>query len=123
MGRVYYTYYSYDREGRGYIGAKPSGSEVPEEDGYLGSFTDSTFSPIGKVILGRYDSGQEALEAEYAIQRLFNVGKSDHFVNVKIGGMSSTWADPAKTWARYTSEERIRHDSFLREMCQAWDGY
>ena len=35
--KVYYTYYSYEEFGRGYIGAKPSGwNGCPEKDPYKG---------------------------------------------------------------------------------------
>jgi hypothetical protein len=78
----YYTYYSYEEWGRGYIGAKPSGCEcLPQEDPYLGSFYDKTFKPTHKIVLGVYASPEECLEAEIKLHRFFDVDINPHFAN------------------------------------------
>ncbi len=78
----YYTYYSYEEWGRGYIGAKPSGCEcLPEEDPYLGSFCDKTFKPTHKIVLGVYASPEECLEAEIKLHSFFDVDINPHFAN------------------------------------------
>ena len=78
----YYTYYSYEEWGRGYIGSKPSGCTcLPEEDPYMGSFTDKTFRPTQKIILGVYYSPEECLSAEVELHEFFDVAKNSHFAN------------------------------------------
>jgi len=81
--KKYYVYYSYEEWGRGYIGAKPSGYEGnPEDDPYLGSFTDKTFRPSKKVILGVYFTPEECLEAEVKLHEFFQVDVNPHFANL-----------------------------------------
>ena len=81
--KKYYTYYSYEEWGRGYIGARPSGCECnPEEDLYMGSFKDKTFKPNKKIILGVYSTPQECLEAEVKLHEFFEVDINPHFANL-----------------------------------------
>jgi NUMOD3 motif. len=79
---TYYTYYSYEEFGRGYIGCRkcPDG-KTPETDTYLGSYSDKTFKPTAKVILTTHDSADEALSAEIKIQRFYKVVENPHFAN------------------------------------------
>ena len=81
--KKYYTYYSYEKWGRGYIGSKPSGyAGNPEEDPYLGSFRDKTFNPTEKIILGVYATPGEALKAEIKLHEFFKVDINPHFANL-----------------------------------------
>ena len=81
--KKYYTYYSYEEWGRGYIGSRPSGCECnPEEDLYMGSFKDKTFTPTNKIILGVYSTPQECLEAEVTLHEFFKVDINPHFANL-----------------------------------------
>lgn len=79
---LYYTYYSYEEFGRGYIGYRkcPSG-ETPESDQYLGSFNDKSFKPTSKIVLTVHNSKEDAILAEIKIQKLFNVVDNPHFAN------------------------------------------
>lgn len=79
--RTYYTYYTFGEDGRGYIGCKPSGSENPESDGYLGSFSDDTFNPTHKVVISTHATPEEALKAEVSLHALFEVAIEPHFAN------------------------------------------
>ena len=80
--RIYYTYYSYEEWGRGYIGSKPSGWEGnPEEDPYMGSFYDKTFKPTQKIILGTYSTPKECIDAEIKLHNFYEVHKNPHFAN------------------------------------------
>lgn len=80
--KFYYTYYSYEEWGRGYIGAKPSGCICsPEEDPYVGSFSDKTFKPTQKIVLGVYSSPEECLKAEIKLHSFFEVDINPHFAN------------------------------------------
>jgi hypothetical protein len=78
----YYTYYSYEEWGRGYIGSR--GCEcLPEEDvKYFGSFKDKTFNPTQKIILkSDYSTREEAYADEIILQEYYKVVENPHFVN------------------------------------------
>lgn len=79
---IYYTYYSYEEFGRGYIGYRkcPEG-ETPETDKYMGSYKDKTFKPTSKIILTVHSSAEEAVLAEIKIQNLYKVVENPHFAN------------------------------------------
>lgn len=80
MSCWYYVYYSYEEWGRGYIG-KRSSKVPPEQDSYLGSFKDKTFNPTQKIILGIFNTAQEALENEILLHNFYDVAKNPHFAN------------------------------------------
>jgi hypothetical protein len=79
-GVWHYTYYSYEIGGRGYIGKRTS-RVPPQDDPYLGSFSDKTFQPTHKIVIATYDSAEDAYRAETALQILFTVHKAEHFAN------------------------------------------
>lgn len=79
----HYVYYSYELGGRGYIG-KRSSSVPPDQDPYLGSFTDKTFKPTHKIIIALFNSPEEAIRSEIALHHLFRVDTSEHFANKVI---------------------------------------
>ena len=86
---VYYVYYSYEEWGRGYIGfRKLLNSDSPETENYYGSYTDKTFKPTKKIILGIYFSLKEAQLAEYKLHKLYDVVNSSHFVNKVATGQT-----------------------------------
>jgi hypothetical protein len=98
-----YVYYSYEEWGRGYIGVKLNGD--PETDGYYGSYYDKTFSPTSKIVLGEFETPEEALEAEIALHNFFEVDKNPHFANrarQTSTGFISLHKD--KEWRRKISE-------------------
>jgi len=74
-----YVYYSYEEWGRGYIGVKMNSN--PETDGYYGSYHDKSFTPTQKIILGEFETPEEALEAEITLHNFFEVDKNSHFAN------------------------------------------
>jgi hypothetical protein len=79
---VYYTYYSYEQWGRGYIGYRKCPKKVtPETDRYFGSFSDKTFKPTDKIILGVYNSKEEAIRDEITLHAFYKVDKNPHFAN------------------------------------------
>ena len=78
----YYTYYSYEEWGRGYIGSRKCYC-LPEEDiKYFGSFRDKTFKPTQKIIL-KYDytTREEAYVDEIILQEYYKVVENPHFAN------------------------------------------
>tara|TARA_B100001559_G_scaffold179186_1_gene150003 strand:+ start:11605 stop:12045 length:441 start_codon:yes stop_codon:yes gene_type:complete len=77
---MYYTYYSYEEYGRGYIGSRTC-SCLPEDDVYFGSYVDKSFNPTHKVVLGVYDTIEAALEDEVILHEYYNVDKNPHFAN------------------------------------------
>lgn len=80
--RIYYTYYSYEEFGRGYIGYRKCPEGVPPEDDlYLGSYKDKTFKPTSKIILTTHNTKIQAISAEIKIQKFFKVVENPHFVN------------------------------------------
>ena len=80
--RYYYTYYSYEEWGRGYIGSRGCKC-LPEEDtNYLGSSKDKTFKPTHKIILkSDYVTREEAYVDEIILQGYYKVVENPHFVN------------------------------------------
>jgi len=77
---IYYTYYSYEPFGRGYIGSR--GCECsPDKDEYLGSYTDKTFNPSEKIIITEHQTREEALETEVKLHEFYQVHINPHFAN------------------------------------------
>jgi hypothetical protein len=77
----FYTYYSYEPWGRGYIGKRECEC-LPEEDiKYFGSFKDKTFKPTEKIILAKFASREKAFEAEIKLHSFFEVDRNPHFAN------------------------------------------
>jgi hypothetical protein len=76
----FYTYYSYEPYGRGYIGSRGSSVE-PSSDLYMGSYTDETFNPTEKIILSTHSTREEAHLAEIKLHQFFSVDENQHFAN------------------------------------------
>ena len=78
----YYTYYSYEEWGKGYIGSRGCKC-LPEEDiKYFGSFKDKAFKPTQKIILkSDYATREEAYVDEIILQHYYKVVENQHFVN------------------------------------------
>jgi len=76
----HYVYYSYEEFGRGYIGCRTCNC-LPEEDDYLGSYHDETFSPTNKIVLETFSTREEALQAEIDLHEFYQVDKNPHFAN------------------------------------------
>lgn len=78
----FYTYYSYEEWGRGYIGKRKCPlDKTPETDDYFGSFKDKTFKPTQKIILGVYSTDFDATSAEILLHEYFKVSANPHFAN------------------------------------------
>jgi hypothetical protein len=77
----FYVYYSYEDWGRGYIGKRECQCRPEEDLEYLGSFYDETFSPNAKIILGSFETREEALQAEILLHDFFKVDINPHFSN------------------------------------------
>ena len=101
----YYTYYSYEEWGRGYIG-KRSCDCLPEEDiEYFGSFKDATFKPTRKIILrSDYANAKELAEDEIILHDFYDVAKNPHFANQ--AKQTSTGFD--RTGTKITEETRLK---------------
>lgn len=76
----HYIYYSYEEEGRGYIGSRSCLCD-PQKDNYFGSFKDKTFKPTKKIILAECSTKKERYLLEYFYQKLHNVVENPHFAN------------------------------------------
>jgi hypothetical protein len=80
MPMFFYTYYSYEPYGRGYIGSRGSSVE-PSVDFYMGSYTDETFNPTEKIIISIHETREDAHLAEIKLHEFFSVGENPHFAN------------------------------------------
>jgi len=78
----YYTYYSYEEWGKGYIGSRGCKC-LPEEDiKYFGSFKDKAFKPTQKIILkSDYATREEAYADEIILHDYYDVANNPHFAN------------------------------------------
>ena len=78
----YYTYYSYEEYGKGYIGSRKCFCLPGEDIKYLGSSSDKTFKPTHKIILkDDYTTREEAYADEITLQEYYKVVENPHFVN------------------------------------------
>jgi len=78
----YYTYYSYEEYGRGYIGHRGCKCSPEQDINYFGSFTDETFKPTQKIILkSDYTTREEAISDEVILHDYYNVANNLHFAN------------------------------------------
>jgi hypothetical protein len=76
----HYAYLLLGHDGRFYYGAR-SCKCLPDQDSYMGSYTDSTFSPKKKRILKTFPSRREALLEEVRIHSLKDVDRSERYAN------------------------------------------
>lgn len=88
---------------RYYIGVRTS-KVHPSQDNYFGSFTDKTFKPTHKRILGLHINKKDALNAEIYWHNLFEVGKNPLFAN--RAKQTSTGFD--RTGAIFSKEHRSK---------------
>ena len=110
----YYTYYTYEEFGRGYIGSRQSKVPPEQDTRYMGSYRDKTFKPTQKIILAsHYKTREEAIDDEIRIQRFFQVVTNPHFANrsyqtsnkfILEGEIASQIG--REKWAKYTPEQK-----------------
>lgn len=74
------VYLSYEAEPslKKYVGKHSTGDPY---DDYFGSFSDSSFNPVGKHILGVYKTSEGATYGEIMWQKVLNVVEDPEFVN------------------------------------------
>lgn len=80
MFHTVYNSFEEKENGRDYIG-KHSSADTPY-DSYLGSFSDNSFSPTGKIILGYSKTPDGAIWLEMQWQRVFRVAEDPQFANL-----------------------------------------
>lgn len=103
LREYYYTYYSYEEWGRGYIGSRGCKCPPEEDVKYFGSFTDKTFKPTHKIILkSDYKNRAEAYADEIILHEFYSVAENPHFAN-RCLQTSTSFSNKGK---RYTNEER-----------------
>ena len=81
MNKTHYVYLSYENGGRKYIGSRTCYDCTPEEDPYLGSYTDKTFEPTQKEILAVCETREHANVIEAYLHQTFNVLHNDEYAN------------------------------------------
>jgi len=113
----YYTYYSYEEWGRGYIGSRLCCC-LPEEDvKYFGSFKDKTFKPTHKIILkSGYSTREEAYADEIILQHYYKVVENPHFVN-KAYQTSTKFYVPRKQAIEYAKKGGLKNKENLTGFC------
>jgi hypothetical protein len=78
----YYTYYSYEEYGRGYLGSRGCNCPPEKDVKYFGSSKDKTFRPTQKIILkDDYATREEAYADEIILQEYYKVVENPHFAN------------------------------------------
>ena len=114
LKKSHYTYYSYEEFGRGYIGKRSCKCKPEEDVTYFGSYSDETFKPTQKIILGTYDTLEELAKAEEILHAFYDVAPNPHFANRHNAGenfyyvMTSEEAseNAKKLWENMTPEQR-----------------
>ena len=114
LKKSHYTYYSYEEFGRGYIGKRSCHCNPEEDVTYFGSYSDETFKPTQKIILGTYDTLEELAKAEEILHAFYDVAPNPHFANKHNAGenfyyvMTSEEAskNAKKSWENMTPEQR-----------------
>lgn len=124
MFHIVYLAFESGSGGRNYIG-KHSTENL--NDGYLGSFSDDSFNPDSKIILGYFKNAKDAVKAEIQWQRTFDVASSPEFANRAVqrsAGFDTTGyrfslkhkrVMPAKKL-----EERLLHSKRMTENNPMW---
>jgi hypothetical protein len=79
--KYHYTYYSYEEFGRGYIGVRSCNCKPEEDVKYFGSFSDKSFLPTSKIILGIYETREDANKDERILHRSYDVRLNPNFAN------------------------------------------
>jgi hypothetical protein len=105
-----YVYYSYEEYGRGYIGSRGCKCSIEEDLEYLGTYSDKSFYPTKKIILGTFETRKEAYEAEILLHNFFNVDINPHFAN-KCKATSSGFTCPKK-FSDKEIENRLKQQKY-----------
>ena len=79
-----YVYLSYEEGGRKYIGSRTCYDCTPEEDPYLGSYSDKSFHPTKKEILAVCETRREANLIEELLHLHFEVFYDDTYANKAV---------------------------------------
>jgi len=96
----HYTYYSYEKWGRGYFGSRTCRCLPDEDTNYFGSFADKTFRPTQKIILkSDYSTREEANVDEIILHNYYDVGNNPHFANQAKQTSIGFCYFPSKEWA------------------------
>lgn len=106
--KYYYTYYSYEEWGRGYLGKRECQCPPSDDTSYFGSFKDKSFKPTYKIILSVHKTREEALEAEVALHDFFDVDINPHFANKAKQTSKGFFYDPTGRKHSQASIEKMK---------------
>lgn len=100
------VYLSYDSKpgGRNYIGKHSTENLY---DGYLGSFSEESFFPDSRIILGVFNSAKAATQSEIQWQRVFEVVPDPDFAN-KSYQTSKKFDTTGSKWSEEWKSERSK---------------
>lgn len=119
----HYVYYSYEEWGRGYIGKRSSSVPPCEDVSYLGSYTDKSFCPTQKIILQEYATEKEALDAEIALHKYYEVDINPHFANrAKQTSSGFAWRGNV-TDVLSPKQKADRKQKWIEASCSGSRGY
>lgn len=111
-----YVYYSYEEYGKGYIGSRGCKCSIDEDFNYFGSFSDKTFKPNQKIILGVFETREQAYEAEILLHNFFQVDLNPHFAN-KCKATTTGFTSP-KRFSDEEIKERLKIQK--RDAAKRW---
>ena len=111
--KFHYVYYSYEEWGRGYIGKRTCTCAPECDTKYMGSFSDKTFKPSNKIILGVFPTSKEALTAEALLHDAYNVSQNPLFANK--AKQTSTWFNTEGVPKSEEHKEKIRQSNLGRK--------
>ena len=104
----HFIYLSYEEvsSGRNYIGVR---STKDLNDGYMGSFTDTSFNPTARIILQFYKTREGALEAEIQWQKIFRVAENPEYANRAYQTSKKFDTAGGKVWHHKDGRQTVSH--------------
>ena len=120
MWHIVYLSFDSSPGGRNYIGKHTTKNLY---DGYLGSFTDPTFTPDSRIILGYFRTAQAAVTAEIQWQRVFQVATDETFANksyqTSVGFICVGHTEESKQKMR-DADRKINPNSLKSALGKSW---
>jgi hypothetical protein len=89
----------------------------------MGSFTDKSFKPTGKIVLATFDSVEEAIAAEVVLHNYYKVECNPHFAN-RSRQTSSKFYCPMNLWNQLSPQQKFyRSEKISRALSSGGRGF